>query len=439
MVELIKIMLVAGKNSKQLAEFLEQRGTFTVDFTYNDLNGNAQELLKSIIKVDKLVYIFQTNVETGKAEMNVRLDMQLLREMLLDNKFFKANEILFLCGSGKENSQAKKYFTAVMTECGVKNSSIRTLDGIASYSSVYDNLIGVTLNNDFQNHYRNLYRRGKGDDATLVYEPKSDRDVIIEPFNYDELKAWDERKDLVKSIEAKVPIEDSDESQHFVESSVSLPEIKIDDVEHDVDVILVTGQKKAGKAVWGLQLANAAVSAGRKVAVLDCTNTQSATFAAQRHELLFEKCEPWDFIRASEFDNAAVLCSFNHGTSLEVFLKYVEKHTYQQFNTVVVIVDEAAAGGVLEALHGSVTCILCVGYPFREDIHVVKNLLNGKAMGKYFIVSSNNFNSECSTLEALSADEIKLELPGSKVIKPYKFQNFNNDWLYQKLIGGNNA
>ena len=98
---MIKLMLVAGENSNSLAEFLQQRGTFVVDFLYRDLYSNSQELLNSVIRVDKLVYVYQSREMDNLGGMFIRQEMQVLKSMYEDNKFFKASEVILLCSDDK--------------------------------------------------------------------------------------------------------------------------------------------------------------------------------------------------------------------------------------------------------------------------------------------------------------------------------------------------
>ena len=81
---MIKLMLVAGENSNSLAEFLQQRGTFVVDFLYRDLYSNSQELLNSVIRVDKLVYVYQSREMDNLGGMFIRQEMQVLKSMYVE-------------------------------------------------------------------------------------------------------------------------------------------------------------------------------------------------------------------------------------------------------------------------------------------------------------------------------------------------------------------
>lgn len=430
---MIKMMLVAGNNSKSLATFLEQRGTFTLDFIYNDLNGNRDELLRQVIKVDKFVYVYRIDEETKSASMNIRLDMQSLREMLVNNKFFRPEEILFLCGSGKVYNQAKKYFLSVMDECGFNNFVIRTVNGIVSFAAIYDNLIGITLNKDFKNHYRNLYRRNRGDDATMAFEPGDDRDVSVEAFDYSGVKMWEEKKKLATSVEQDIPIEDSDEYRHPNWVNPSFDGILMDDILPPGNLIIVTGAKHGGKSTWGIQLANSATANGQRTAIYDFTRMQRLQGMVSENALPFKTISPFDMMHLKEY-SGDVICSFNFNESLLPFLSFVLRQRFGVFQVIVAVVDEQELPKFIEVLGSMITILINTVYPNISDVKAVSQAISRYKCKKIVPIS---FSGIENPEKDLSADEIKQNFVTANIIKPYKFVEFNNAWLFKKLIGGN--
>lgn len=423
---MIKIMLVAGKNSKQLAKFLEQRGTFSADFVYTDLYNNLQEITKSVIKVDKFVYVFQQNDD--KDNTSIRLDMQALREMLLSNKFFKADEILFLCGDGDEYTQAKKYFSAVVEECGVTNAGVRTLDGIASFSSVYDNLIGVTVDVDFKNKYRNLYRRGKGDDASIAYEPKNDRNVVIEPFDYLNIEAYEKRRSQVSLVEAKENIIDGDDYEHFVMPNLSLEGIDTGECLGLHEIVLVTGSKHAGKKEWALQLATAARFNGKRVMVIDFTKSQGIADRASKNELGFKSIEPLEFLQKGTNESVCII-SYPFVKTASVFCGSVIQQLADKFDCGIVVTDLEELPDVYAVLKNYLTCCISVTFDNTYDAKCATEHLASFQGKKILIIRQSGEQVD------VSAEEMKLMFPNWGIIKPFVFKNYKNVWLYSKMIG----
>lgn len=434
---MVKVMLVAGKSSKQLAEFLEQRGTFTVDFAYIDLSSNAEELLHSVIKVDKLIYIFRGSSDGSKLEMNVQQDMQLLRELLLNNRFFKTEEIVFLCSNGQESTQAKQYFNAVMGECGYTNFTIGTLDSLASYSSVYDNLIGVTSNKDFKNQYRNVYRRSRGDDARLAYKPTNDRDVIIEPFDYKGLQNWEERIKLANAIETKERIEDSDETRHTAVAGLAFKPLETGDIVQTGMCAVITGEKRAGKAVWATELAISARTAGKTVLVFDCSATQR-TFKALSANGFAVKTSA-EYLRMARNDNETAVCGFTLREDIEALAGVIALRGTGSYDCILIVVDQDVLVGVGEALGQTLTKIIAVVYATEMDVRGMVNNFTTLPGEKVLVMSTNGFGNridETAGDERMPLSAVKLEAPNIKVIKEYEFNGPVGPWLYNKVLEG---
>ena len=260
-------MLVAGENSNSLAEFLQQRGTFVVDFLYRDLYSNSQELLNSVIRVDKLVYVYQSREMDNLGGMFIRQEMQVLKSMYEDNKIFKASEVILLCSDDQGGNEIQEYFTVVMKDCEVEKYSIKVLDSIGSFSSIYQNLIGVSLTANFDNQYRNLYRRSKGDDARMAYDPVDSSQMMIEPFNYDNLNSFKERQALMQQIESSEQLIDSEDKRRETFNKLSMPQVALE--KNRKSVFIVTGDQKAGKSYWATQIANSAVSQNKESVFCD--------------------------------------------------------------------------------------------------------------------------------------------------------------------------
>ena len=61
---------------------MTERGTFEVPFYYESLSKNSNEIKNSIIKVDKMLYLYQPDV------MSIRYDMGILKNLLAKSSFF---------------------------------------------------------------------------------------------------------------------------------------------------------------------------------------------------------------------------------------------------------------------------------------------------------------------------------------------------------------
>ena len=80
---------------------MTERGTFEVPFYYESLSKNSNEIKNSIIKVDKMLYLYQPD------EISIRYDMGILKKLLDKSSFFDPGE--FRCivnGNRDENTKA---------------------------------------------------------------------------------------------------------------------------------------------------------------------------------------------------------------------------------------------------------------------------------------------------------------------------------------------
>ena len=420
---MIKIMLVAGSDSKHLADFLQQRGTFIVDFMYSNLYDNSTELLNSVIRIDKLVYIYQdTKVQS---DMNIRQDMQVLKNVLEHNKFFKADELIFLCDDSEDSKQAQEYFKVVMSDCAVEHYSISVLDSIGSFSSVYAKLIGVTQNTDFDNKYRKLYRRSRGDDARMAYYPTDDRSVALEPFDYSNLEVLDNRRKLMHSITEPEQLNDTESSVRKKYLDLNLGGIPVKDKKKQCNVFLVFGDDKAGKSYWALQIANSANMNERKVTLIDCSKHQRVSALSEKNELFFDNLTPIDLIHRREFEHSCI-CSFPYGDIL-TYAKEVNKYCTMVFDTLVFILPKKYVQEVASVFEEYHVITLAVVHPYAENAKDAYTTLIGDQ--KIFILSRTGY-----TDDILSADQLKIQYTDTQIIKPYDFKSFDNTWLYRKLV-----
>lgn len=429
---MIKVMLVAGKGTEDLAKFLEQRGTFTVDFKFTELNGNSEQLLNSIIKIDKFIYVYQVDQTTGKADTNIRLDMQMLQSLITGNKFFKSSEFIFIAGESQVDSQAKRYFSSVMTGSGITSYSIQTLDSQRSFNSIYNGLIGVTETKDFANKYRNLYRRSKDDDAIMAYTPTDDRTSIIEPFNYDKLKSWDDRVKQADSLESAEPINDSDDTAHAFLTNPNFGTINVKGIVESGDFIIVSGDRKSGKATWASHLASSAIQNGKRTLIIDCTKSKQCANIISNNSIALQMVTTIEILQEKKYTGNK-MCQFELIESFPAFFRYLQNKRFTIYETIIFIVDLSYLAIVLNNSSALTTHVFCITYPFQKDVSELAVLLSGCG-AKVLIPLSYIFADSDRFPDALQAKEIKELIPQAKIINSYEFKNFKDDWLYKKVI-----
>lgn len=429
---MVSLMIVAGGNSENLATFLQQRGTFNVEFVYNDLHSNVDELSGQIVRVDKLVYLYQVDAD-GNSNTNIRADMQTLRELLDNNGFFKPTEIIFLCGEGEEYAQARKYFNTIMSDCKVKLYDTRVLDKSGSFSSVYDNLIGTTLTKDFKNVYRPLYRVERGSNAIKSYTPVNDADLFITPVINGNVQKWEEQKKIAASVEPATPVEDADDSETHKWINPTLGAIKTEDVLRDGRLVLITGSKHSGKSVWATALSQSACKVDHKVCVVDITERADIKDLLAMCATKFVECAPLDLLRMQEYTEP-VQCSVPRIVVSEFLMQIVLKR-FAVFDTIFVVIELDDCTQAIKLLESVLTDVFFTTFANQSDVLCTKKVSDITTAKKIVALAKEDITLQGES--RLTPEACKEIMPDALIIKPYSFKKCDNtDWLFQRIILG---
>lgn len=425
---MINMMIVAGESSENLANFLTQRGTFTVDFVFNDIHSNLDEIMNQIIKVDKMLYLYQSDDETGSANTNVRMDMQALQRLLTHNSFFGVGEIIFLCNAGDLSTQAKRYFSSVMSECKKSNYMIKTIEGSISFAGIYDSLIGITQSKDFNNAYRKMYRVERGKESNIAYERKNDSDLIIEPFSYDSIKAWEEQKKLASTIEHSKVF--SDESSFHLQriNNPDFSEVDLSDYSVDRSIVLVLGKKGTGKSVWASVLATSAIANGKRACIFDLTDSQdvasmlesSSKFTAAERKDIFGKLESGSVVSCSDADVFSYLAK----DSITV--------TASQFDSVFVVAEFCEFDRLTELLGRFIAVTIVTTGVSKVDVEAVSAVI-ARANGNKVVILNGK---ESVFRECVTPEKAKELCSSAKLVKSVEFENLDAGPAFYKAIVG---
>ena len=130
---MINVMLVAGDNTPKLAEFLVQRGTFSLDFSYRSLTEEVMHVKDSIINVE-------------------------------------------------------------MVDSNYTNFTVHKTKAKVSFAEIYDYVIGVSVAENYKNTFKDIYRVERNSDSTVAYMPADDVSLKVEPFSYDSVNMFEEAK-----------------------------------------------------------------------------------------------------------------------------------------------------------------------------------------------------------------------------------------------------
>ena len=195
------IMIIAGDKTEKLADFFTERGAFSVDYAYNSLSTNVVQIRDAIINVDKLLYVYQDGI-------NIKADMQVLKESLSSGAFFTVKEMVFVTSDDEESTIARKYFNAVIESTGFSNYEIKIIAGRLTFAGIYDTVLGISVDANVKNTFKTVYRVERGDKAKKAFIPTDDSNLLIEPFDNSNQLELENRKTNIINTESGIPRKD---------------------------------------------------------------------------------------------------------------------------------------------------------------------------------------------------------------------------------------
>lgn len=380
---MIKLLIVSSLKSKELGEFLAQRGTFEIYKCYDSLSNNVADIQNSIVKVDKMLYLYQLD-DNGNSNINIRSDMQLLQTMLLNAAFFSPGEIVFMTQDDEQCKQAERYFISVMESCHYKNYSIKKIEEKISFSAVYSSLMGITENASFRNVYKPLWRAERGSDSSFAYEAQDDSDLLLEPFVFDNLKKYQQQKNLAAKTSSTFEVRDSTELGVEKFKSPVFGQIDIDESPIKANVSILTGKSKSGLSIWTSALAVSAKHEGKSVLVIDYTSNKDVMGTLESYSIDFTKLKMQDLLRGFAADKDLFVCKARNEREDDVrldFVRYYVQRGVTQFDEVLIAVDRYLFNQVYNIVKGQINKILLTVVPKHADVVELQryvNLLKGE-------------------------------------------------------------
>lgn len=438
---MIRLVIVAGAQTQKLAEHLEKSGAFSVTSAFNSLVRNQSVLKSSIIRADKMLFVFNEN------DLNIKEEMSVLQDIMVNGSFFSIKEILFVQKENAQSEKAQLYFETVMNEVNnVYRKQNRLLDSItASAETVKDALtfqkisallLGVSKDANFDNTISKMYRCEKGNTDKIAYVPKDTRNYKVEPFSFLNLQEYNKNIENQSKLDNGIPFEDISKDRLELDNPY-FGEIRISNLNRRKTVIMVTGADKSGKSVWTSALSKSLSAIKECVLILDFTKVHNLKAFLEINSVNFSMITAQELLLCKKPVSNIVLYEnvFNKKDIsldfLQIFLTdLIEKSLY---STVFIVANEGWLTDLLEStdiqLSGILYC-LNAGY---EDAVAAKNELCEIAAKKQLKVILNSFyevknKDELTSIKTVFADT-KL-----KIVAPVKFKNLNIDSQLAKIL-----
>lgn len=431
---MINLMLIAGDRTEKLATFMEDRGTFTVEFAFDSLSMNLGQIKDSIINVDKLMYLYQPS------NVSIRSEMQLLKELLSQNGFFNASEIIFAVTTTDDSEKAIQYFEAAMNDCNYHTFSIKRLGAKPSFADIYDAILGVSRSMNFMNSYKDVYRVERNSDSKKAYVPQDDSDLKIEPFNYDRLTAYNQAKlDSIK-IESNIQHHDSmAESEKF--DNPVLGSIEYQSVLHSARTEIITGYSKAGVTTWACALANSTLLAQQDVTVVDFSDNCDFAEIMFNNNIPVNEISMLELLRLYEPKKGVLnVCSAKTLQERDVKLEFL-KNMYSKKNLssgfIFIIVPFEDFDRIFRVLHNDVDSAFIGVTPIHSNVIRLQQDLDKYAYQIDIKVFLNRHLRLMDEKDYLDAANVRQLIPFENVgiIDSIDFTNFDvGASLYNKVL-----
>lgn len=452
-VNMIKLMIVAGNQASKLAEHLNSTGAFRVDFVYRSLIADQEKIKNSIIKVDKLLYVYQAEEMGGQGILSIRSDMAILRNLLTSESFFSANEIIFMQKNGPLAKQASDYFNAVMKECNsdlLKSThkrnqisfSIKTVDDTLSFQSINNFLLGVTSAEDFHNTIGKVYRYEKDSEATTAYASQDTSNSYIEPFTFRNIKDHEaERKNAVKADAGTMQYDSHEEEIASIETPKfgTLHIIKAEPVKN---TFIITGENKSGKATWAAALSASSTQAKKRTLIIDYTYSGRVEKVLAKHDVAYSRIPMLNIVREPESSSGFINICRPAGKEKKVKSEFLQilysGDIYTNFDQIFIIIDELDAAEICSIVSRMLRKIFYCVFPVEAVLDKLFEFHD--TFCKYapvMLLCSNNLKLGIKDHYEEPA-ALKEKLQGTvSVVAPIQFYNMNLDsTLYEKMLRG---
>jgi hypothetical protein len=428
-------MVVAGEQTNNLKKHLEKNGAFTVDFAFKSFHSSKAEINNSIIKVDKLLFIYRPQ------EMQIRDEMTILRDLLTKESFFEVSEILFVQKKDNNAKAAEDYFNAVMIACRKAKQgssidySLNTIDSELTFQNINNLLLGKTQSDNSKNTIDKFFRYEKGNNAKSAYVPKNTKASKIEAFSFMDVNDYEEQKEISLKIETGYSKETKEEDDLSKYDAPEFGELATNDLDN-TRWHIICGSQLSGKSTWAKAFIASSKSVGKRIIVVDITNHKKLKMVKDLEISLGDiKSLVENKVKIS---NSCTIFNADIRKDAEPLLKILlsKDLSYSRIDDVIVVCDLKDIEKIYLMLKFSVNTVFFCTQASETYVNDIKGI------GEKIVASTDVFlliNTQIEVENPKEAEEIKAMVsPDIKVVKPIVIRNFGNlsGSLYTKLLGG---
>ena len=436
-------MIIAGTQANSLAQFLSNSGV-DVEYCFNSVQDAKSVIENSIIKIDKLLYVYQPSI------MNIRSDMSLMLRLLTDN-FFSIREIVFIQKKDNTYSKVEAYVAEVVSECnkvldsGRRKSSImyspKPIDGELTFQNVSSALFGITENENFKNSILNVYRYEKDNEATTAYVPKNTKDYRVEPFNFSRIQNDDKsRENLIRTDSGNLIVDDNNNLEVKLNEPPQFDSLNNRDTIFK-NLFIITGEPCSGKSVWSCILSASAIYLKQKVLILDFSYAAHVKEELESNYLDFSHADVSGYLK-NGLDDSKLLHVITPAKSefdirydfLQVFLSLKQRSNY---NKILILTDSTDLDHCMSITYTILNKVCYCAIPIQSNLKYLDRAINTciKVCPVYVFLNSILVNKSSN---AVDTDSLKNRYGQNlKFVSTKPFTDFNVTGVFcTKILEG---
>lgn len=428
---MIKVMLVAGRDTKKLSNFLNSRGTYNIVGAYSSLSEESSQIMNSIIHVDKLVYVYM-----GK-DQPMRADMLLLIQLLGEDHFYRADEIIFIASNSPDADRATEFFEAAMDSCKYTNFSVVRLSTL-TFADIYSATIGTSGDSNGKSVFKSVYLKERNSEADTSYLNKDTSKWVVEAFDYSEQAKYEKTKEMIKNLDTS-SYTDSEYHDLGTLSSPDFPKIDATNTTHQSSTYIFTGDGKTGKTTWALATAVSARRAGQRVLLLDLTKKNEMKEVCAENAIECTLISFSDLLSSSRVLSALTVLSLANQEEFSVIPEMMQWLFARQLRSdlIIITIDIDRLKSLDCIIDSAVSKTFFMSNPIKWDIEYVKRYIDMWKEKSHSILIINDVVNLMSEDNSLDVEAIKQLVPaGVPVIKNITYANFRVDAsIYAALRG----
>jgi hypothetical protein len=282
---------------------------------------------------------------------------------------------------------------------------------------------------NFDNQYRALYRREKDEESSIAYEKGTNRDELIEPFDFRNIRDYADQKKLTQKAMSVVKFRDTEDVEIKQFDNPVFNGLNVTSVLDGPNVCVLTGKSKSGLSTWTSALAASSVNGKKNTLVVDYTSNSDVAGTLEENGVSVNQVGMKQILN-KEFGDAGQVnvLAPNNDKEEKVRLNLIRK-IFSDFelpyDNVIIAARSEDFDAIVTLLRGSISTVILTTVPRHADVVEMQSLVDTITGMKVVVVLNECINLKWEKF--LTQQEVKdlLVFMNPKVVKSIDFDNLN--------------